>query len=77
VDAVLGSPIGELRGLNGVGADFVILHRELIRQSHSPWAVRAGWSDKHFEVEGLGKFGKLLSTSLSSSQRGPRASQVL
>ena len=63
VDAVLGCPIGELRGLNGVGADVVILHRELICQSHGPRAVRAGRSDKHFEVEGLGKFGELLSTS--------------
>ena len=62
VDAIPGCPIGELRGLDGVSADVVILQGELIGQAHGPRTVRSRGSDEHFEVERLGQLGELVST---------------
>jgi len=63
MDAIFGRPSGELRGLDAVGADVVILHSELIRQAHGPWTVRSGGSDEHFEVEGFTHLGEFVSTA--------------
>ena len=62
VDAILGRPIGELRGLDPVGAHVVILYGELVRQAHGPRTVRSGGGDEDFEVEGLGQLSEFVST---------------